>query len=223
MSVRIKTLIALCLTFLALLGTLYFTAQWFLLRDASVTEQRSTTREVTRLLSVLDSEIAAMDANVGDWAPWDDTYKFITSGDPVYIDSNLSNGTFTNLGVELMLFINNSGQIVFDKMVDLDSGEEIPIPESLYSKLQAGSRLLSHKDPLDKLAGILSLPEGPMIIASQPIVTSQGEGPIRGTLIMGRRLDEAEIAKLSQETQLSISVFSYGDDNLPGDVAQARN
>ena len=223
MSIRIKILIVICLTFLALLGILYFTSQWFFLQGAIVAEEKSTTRDVTRLLAALDDQIAVMDATVGDYAPWDDTYELISSGDTGYIDSNLTNGTFTNLGVELMLFINNSGQIVFGKMVDLDSEAEIPVPESLYSELQVGSRLLSHKDPSDKMAGILSLPEGPMIIASQPIVTSQGEGPIRGTLIMGRRLDEAEIAKLSQRTQLSVSAFPYNDDVLPDDVALARN
>ncbi|MCX6036485.1 MAG: PAS domain S-box protein, partial [Chloroflexi bacterium] len=223
MSVRIKTLVVIGLTFLALLGLLYFTSLWFLLQGAIVTEEKSTTRDVTRLLAALDDQIAVMDATVGDWAPWDDTYEFISSGDTGYIDSNLPIGTFTNLGVELMLFINNSGQIVFGKMVDLDSQAEIPFPESLYSELQVGGRLLSYKDPSDKMAGILSLPEGAMIIASQPIVTSQGEGPIRGTLIMGRRLDEAEIAKLSQRTQLSISTFPYNDDVLPDDVALARN
>jgi diguanylate cyclase (GGDEF)-like protein/PAS domain S-box-containing protein len=222
MSVRIKTLIVLCLTFLTMLGILYFTAQWFLLRDAIVTEQKSTTQDVTRLLAALDDQIAVMDETVSDWAPWDDTYAFISSGDTGYIDSNLPNNqAFTNIRVELMLFINNSGQTVFGKMVDLDSGAEIPIPESLSSQLKVGSRLLSHKDPSDKISGIISLPEGPLIIASQPILTSQGEGPIRGTLIMGRRLDKAEISRLSQSTQLSINVFPLSAV-LPEDVALAR-
>lgn len=222
MSVRVKTLIILCLTFLFTLGMLYFTAQWFLLRDAIVAEQNSTTRDVTRLQAALNDQIAGMDANVGDWAPWDDTYAFINTADPGYIKSNLPNNqTYTNLGVELMLFINNSGQIVYGKMIDLGSGADIPIPESLKSQLKVGSPLLNHKDPSDKLAGILSLPEGLMIIASQPIVTSQAEGPIRGTLIMGRRLDQAEISKISETTQLSISAFPL-IAVLPADVALVR-
>ena len=53
MSVRIKTLIVICLTFLALLGILYFTFQRFLLQDASIAEEKSTTRDVTRLLATL--------------------------------------------------------------------------------------------------------------------------------------------------------------------------
>jgi PAS domain S-box-containing protein len=222
MSVRVKTLIILCLTFLITLGILYFAAQWFLLRDAIVAEQNSTIRDVTRLQAALSDQIAVMDANVSDWAPWDDTYAFINTADPAYIKSNLPNtDAFTNIGVELMLFINNSGQIVYGKMVDLESGAEIPIPESLISQLKVGSPLLSHKEPSDKLDGILSLPEGLMLIASQPILTSQGQGPIRGTLIMGRRLDQAEISKISKNTQLSISVFPLRDV-LPEEVALAH-
>jgi PAS domain S-box-containing protein len=222
MSVRVKTLIILCLTFLITLGILYFIAQWFLLRDAIVAEQYTTTRDVTRLQAALNDQIAVMDAIVSDWAPWDDTYAFINTADPGYIKSNLPNSeAFTSIGVELMLFINNSGQIVYGKMVDLESGAEIPIPESLTSQLKVDSPLLSHKNPSDKRDGILSLPEGLMIIASQPILTSQGQGPIRGTLIMGRRLDQAEISKISNNTQLSISAFPLRDV-LPEDVALAH-
>jgi sensor domain CHASE-containing protein len=53
MSVRIKTLIVICLTFIALLGILYFTSRWFLFQDAIITEEKSTTRDVTRLLATL--------------------------------------------------------------------------------------------------------------------------------------------------------------------------
>ncbi len=223
MSVRFKRVSIISLTFLALFAVLYSMVRWFLIQDAIVTEDASTTRDVTRFLAALDSQFAVLDATAADWAKWDDTYSFVTSGDTAYIESNLPDSQLTNLGVELMMFINNSGQIVYGKMVDLESGAAIPIPKGLDNELQVGSRLLSHKNPADKLTGILSLPEGPMIISSQPILTSQGEGPIRGTLIMGRRLNKNEIAKLSQTIQLSASVFPYNGDAIPDDVARARN
>jgi PAS domain S-box-containing protein len=222
MSIRKKTLAVICLTFLALLGVFFFTARWFLLQDAVDAEQRGTSQDVTRVQAALDDQVAVMDSNVGDWAPWDDTYEFIISADPAYVASNLPNETFANLGVELMLFINNSGQVVYGKMVDLETGAEIPIPDGIYSQVQVGSLLLSHKDPTDQVSGLLSLPEGPMIIASQPIISSLGKGPIRGTLIMGRHLDATEITKLSQRTLLSVSAFNYKAAGLPVDVISAK-
>ncbi len=223
MSIRIKMLLVIGLTFLAFLGILYFTTRWFLLHDANISEDKSSERDVTRLLAVLDGQFAVLDSTVSDWAEWDDTYNFILNRDQAYIDSNLPDSEFTSLNVELMLFIDSSGNVVFGKLVDHDTGLEIPLPKSLSSELQVGSPLLSHKEPSDKLTGILALSDGPMIISSQAIVNSQGEGPIRGTLIMGRRLNENEIGKLAQTTLLTLSVFPYNAMDLPKDVLLARN
>jgi len=223
MSVRIKTLTIIGLTFLIAVVILFLASRWFVFQDANIADRESVTDDSTRLLGALDNEIAQIDSTNSDWAMWDDTYAFVNGDEPGYIQSNLNdNSTFTNIGVELMLFINNSGQTVYGKMVDLESGKDIQMPQSLLAELKTGKGLLAHKDPGDKLSGILLLPEGPLIISSQPILTSQGNGPIRGTLIMGRRLDQTEIAKISQTIQLSINVFNYQAAQNPVDVAQAK-
>jgi PAS domain S-box-containing protein len=223
MTIRTKILTIICLTFVALLGILFFTSRWLLFRDAAVVEKESSTQDVTRLQSALNEQVEELDAIVGDWAPWDATYEFINDGNSSFIEGNLTNATFTNLVVELMLYIDNSGKVVYGKMVDLESGKEIAIPEDIYNEIQAGSPLLSHADLSSRISGILALPSGPMIIASQPILTSLNEGPIRGTLIMGRRLDEDEIARLSERTQLAVAVFPYDSPVLPAEVSRARN
>ena len=88
MSVRIKTLIIICLTFQALLGILYFTSEWFLLRGTIIAEEKSTTRDVTRLKAALDDEIAVMDATVGERSQrsepgvgGEDDHRAVGSGD----------------------------------------------------------------------------------------------------------------------------------------------
>jgi len=37
-----------------------------------------------------------------------------------------------------------------------------------------------------------------MVLASNPILTSKGEGPIRGTLIMGRFIQQSDIVRLAK-------------------------
>src|SRR4030042_5476602 len=99
MSVRAKTFNVIGLALLALLGILYSTARWLLFRDATIAEERSTQRDVTRLLAALNGQFAVLDATVADWAQWDDTYQFVTSGDRAYVDSNLPPSEFASLGV----------------------------------------------------------------------------------------------------------------------------
>jgi len=53
------------------------------------------------------------------------------------------------------------------------------------------------------------------MVASRPILTSEREGPIRGTLIMGRFLNSAEISRLGETTELTLSVHPPGDSNTP--------
>src|SRR5438552_1909332 len=62
---------------------------------------------------------------------------------------------------------------------------------------------------------------GAMLIVSRPILTSDYTGPIRGTLIMGRYLDAAEVERLAQVTHLSLTIEAPGDPAAPSDLRAA--
>lgn len=223
MSVRVKIITIIGLTFILLLGVLSFTSQWFLIQSSNSSDEFNTSKDAARLQITLNNMISDMDSNAGDWAPWDDTYEFIVSGDPEYVASNLSNQIFLNLGVEAMVFVNTQGKIVFGKHVDLASGRESPVSENLIQAIQTQELLTSHRSVGEKISGILVLPEGPMIVASQPIITSLREGPIRGTLIMGRMLNDPALELLSNQTQLSITSYLFNAEDNPEYVIAAKD
>ncbi|MBZ0305906.1 MAG: PAS domain S-box protein, partial [Anaerolineae bacterium] len=52
-----------------------------------------------------------------------------------------------------------------------------------------------------------------------PIVTSEGQGPIAGTLIWARYLDETEISRLSQVVELDLNLYVSTQD-LPDEVEE---
>lgn len=60
-----------------------------------------------------------------------------------YIRSNLGVFPFTNIKINLMLFINSSGHMIYGKAFDLEKGEEIPVPLQLQ-KLSVHDILLNH-------------------------------------------------------------------------------
>ncbi len=222
MSIRTKVLLIIFVVFFILSIISYLVSQDFILRNIDIIESKHIQNDTLRLLTILYDDINKIDVILEDWAAWDDTYQFITDKNQYYIKSNLVNVTFPNLDIELMIFLDNTDQVVFAKRIDLASEEEAPIPPRWAILWEADSPLVGHTDPTDRVNGIVMLPEGPMLVASQPIVTSAGEGPIRGTLIMGRLLDEAEIADLAHRAQLSLQVFPYKAATVPDDVAHAR-
>src|SRR4030042_3500532 len=170
-------------------------------------EEQSVSTNINRVLNTLSYDIYELSFLNKDWSEWDDTYEFIDNGNKNYIDSNLVDSTFTNLGLNLMMFVNLSGNIIYDKAFDLESEEGVLIPEDMYNSIFYNNILLNSIKSGSSISGIVVLPENPMLIASEPILTSNDEGPTRGALIFCRYFNESAISNLAEKTELSIDVF----------------
>jgi len=217
MTLRTKTLIIIGMALAGFLGTLYIVSRIVILRSFAKLEQQDARRNVDRVRSALADELATMDHLCRDSATWDKAYAFIEDGDPQFIRSDIGYGRFSTLAQRrqnLLLYINASGRIVFGEGFDLRAQKETPIPEGLRSHLLPGGTLLRSSSPESGVAGILLLPEGPMLVSSWPIVTSQGQGPIHGSLLVGRYLDAEEVASLSDKTHLALAVLPFQDPQL---------
>lgn len=222
MTLRRKTLLIIAGTFYGVIILLFFISRNILLESYADLERQSVYRDVERVQASYSQELASLETTTADWAAWDDTYAFITDRNEGYIRSNLTDSTFVELGLNLMLYIDSSGKIVISKAFDLEKEKEMPLPPSIASYLVDHDYLVAHQDTESRHTGTIALPEGPMMLSSQPILTSEDEGPIRGTLIMGRYLDAAKINELAATTLFPISIYRFGDPQAPRDFSVAR-
>jgi sensor domain CHASE-containing protein/signal transduction histidine kinase len=218
MTPRKKTLITISMTLICLIVIQYVISRTVLLTGFAKLEAQNARQNAERATSVLFDEILNLDTMVSDWAAWDDTYTFIEDANDEYIQSNLVDETFISPRINFMLFINVAGQTVFGKGFDLQSQEQVPTPSGLQEHLADDALLLRHHDPESNISGIILIPEGPTLIASRPILTSEEEGPIRGTLIMGRFLDSAAVERLAQTTHLLLTLHLFNDPQMPPDL-----
>ncbi len=216
MTLRKKTLITIGSVLLCSVAIMYLVLRSLFLGGFLALEEQATRREVERTLNALADDQAKLSALVGDWAGWDDTYAFIEDANPEYIRSNLVDQTFSELGLNLMVFVHSSGRIVFAKAFDLQERREVPVPEGLLNSLTPESPLLRPREepPKEGLTGLLLLAEGPLLLAARPILTSEKTGPSRGSLIMGRYLDAAKVAQLAELTDLSLAFRRVDEPGL---------
>jgi len=182
-------------------------------------EQADTFRNVGRIQNVVSTEQNYLNNMVQDWACWDDTYRFIDDQNQGYIKVNLQNETLAGLKVNVMLFVNETGSLVYEKSIDLDTGEEKPVPEELIKLIKSGA--LSTKSKDDDMSGCILLDENPMFISCHPILKTGYEGPVKGTLIFGRYFDR-DLLDYFSETACS-SIFMYrADRDMPSDFQAKR-
>ena len=222
MTLRKKTLIIIGAILISLIAILYAVSQSILMGSFLELEEQNTQKNVGRAQNALSDDISSLVTMTRDWGTWDDTYNFIENANTEYIEANPTDETIKGLRVNVMLFINSSGQIIFSKAFDLQKEQEMPVPQSLLGYISPGSILVHHQDTNSSVNGIILLPEGPMLISSEPILTSQREGPIRGALVWGRYLDSAEIDMLAKTTSLSLTVHRLDEPQMPSDFAAAR-
>lgn len=222
MTLRQKTLLIIGVTLLCLLMTLYLSLSTIWLNGFAKIELQQTHQNVERVTEALANDLNELNSTAKDWAGWDDTYAFVEDVNERYIKENLVEATFANLRLNLMIFINKAGQIRYDKAVDSQQKEATPVPNRLRQYLASHPHILQHNTAHSYHTGIVLLPEGSLLVASQPILKNDRTGPIRGTLIMGRFLNAAELNRLSELTRLPLTVYLFREAQLPDDFRTVK-
>jgi PAS domain S-box-containing protein len=203
-----------------LMSVVYTVSQKIMIDSITVSESKETESNAQRFTTNLNIELQNLNKTDSDWAPWDDTYQFIENNNTAYINSNLPDQTFINLGLNLMLFINQSRQLVFGKAFDLENQTAINLPDSEISQI-LNNNFLYTNDTEQSEGGLILFGGAPMLVISQPILTSEGEGPVRGALIMGCFLDKSESDAIAKAVGLPVTIFTIGTSQMPADFQLA--
>ncbi len=205
-TLRRKVLALFAGAFLAMMVTLNLLAWPVMLRGYRELENIRILEDMERASDAFRREAENLDLVVRDWAFWDDTYAFVDDLDPAYVQANLTENTFEGLRVQAMVFLDRWGRPAYTKAVDLKEGVEVPAPQSLLSHIAPDCPLSRPLSTGEGVTGLLLLPEGPYLVASEPILTSSGEGPRRGALIMARHLDQEEMERIIEPFHLDVTV-----------------
>jgi len=201
---------------LAALLLLIYGATYVLVTDRFLTiEADGMTRDIARATDGLQGDLRSLNSKAGDWANWTDTYDFMVGDFPEYLDVNIVDNTYQQLEISFILLIQPEGDLAFGGGFDLARGQSIPVPASVADHLAPGGELMGGPSGMASLTGIVSLPEGPLLVASRPILDSEGRGPSHGRLIFGRFLDDNLLKELADEIHLGLRAFPL--DSLPAE------
>ena len=221
MKIRPKTLLMLLLTTIILMSAIYAVSQQIMLDSIAISESKEAELNAKRFFTNLNIALQGINSTVNDWASWDDTYQFIENNNTAYIDSNLPDETLIHLGLNLIFFINQSQQLVFGKAFDLENQTAINLQDAQISQF-VNNNFLYTNDTIQSEGGLILFGGTPMLVISQPILTSADEGPVRGALIMGRFLDKSQSNSLSQAVGLPFEIFTKGTSQMPTDFQLAN-
>lgn len=178
----------------------------FLLINASMdnADRLNAENEAERAYNALMHNVKIIDSICSDWAEWDDTYNFILNpgSNYDYVESNLVDETFGTIGVNYIVYLDKSENVVFAKGYDFFNDEELQISDTLMSQL----RLLAAKNDTDVKTGFFRVEDFIYAFSARPILRSNETGPYVGTLIFARVVDEAFLEEASEILGLEFSI-----------------
>jgi len=223
MKMRKKVLIIVAVLMIAIFIVLHAIVNVVFLQSFVTLEKQETGENVVRTTNAWSNELAEISSTVTDWAFWDDTYAFVQDNNEDYKILNLGDSTFANLRLNLMLFINTTGQVVYGEAFDLNNNTVGTMPTGISEEIAAEPGLWNHTAKDSIMEGLILLPQELLIFSSKPILTSQVEGPMVGALIMGRYIDSGEIAYLSDMVRFPLAVSRFDDPQIQSDFQTARS
>ena len=211
MTLRLRTLAVFTASLAALVLVLYFVVSSVLHRSYADLEDRDVRKNLGRVQAALTERVAALNLVVGDWAPWDDSYRFALDGNQAFIDSNLNGPSVANLGLNAAVWVTPDGRMRYGRGFDLENEAFTDLPPGLGELFAPGGALLERGMRPGGAAGVLLLPDGPLLLAVQPVLRSDRTGPTAGVLAMARPLGEAQSAELAESLHVELSIPRWSD------------
>ncbi|PDV98298.1 CHASE4 domain-containing protein [Candidatus Chloroploca asiatica] len=218
-SLRMRILLATFLLFGLLLGALLWLVGSIIGQGFAEVEERTVAIRVEQVVNALTNNLANLTRVTRDYAAWDDSFAFVREPDQAFIENNFADSTFLNNNITYVAFVNIDGEIVYEKVFDLELGEQVEPPAVLRRFDGRNAQFLQPDEPADGLAGLLVLEDRLWLLAAEPILTSLGEGPPAGTLLMARDLNRLELARLAELTRLPFTLTRFDDPAIHHEFA----
>jgi len=214
-SLRYRTALATIVSVMLIMATLLL-AYRFIVREAFSELQDEEAREdLVRARSVLLSELRSLDVLLVDWASWDDMYEFVETRSPAFVSSNLPPDILAMMHLNALVIRDASGNNIIG--LGQDGEDESVTVRGLTDTIAGDSPLLAYGSE-GRLTGIYSTPLGAMLLASRPVLRSDGTGAARGNVIMARLLDDRFAERLTDMLAQQVAILPLESTSVPDEI-----
>ncbi len=223
---RKQVLIAACLAALAVIAGVFYGARAVLFESFSTIEGEQARLSIERVRKALQADIGQLDTTAADYALWNDAHDFLLGRGSDFIASNFTGETLDSLRVQLVWITDVTGHTVIALTTRNGTGTALTaIPPNVMATLQSNASLLvSHEAPTGQSVRLMRLPNGVIAFAAMRVLRTDRTGPAAGTLVFGRYLDDALIARVAETSQSPVHLTFLNDRGRPTSlVPQAVN
>ncbi|MFN8390958.1 MAG: CHASE4 domain-containing protein [Bdellovibrionota bacterium] len=208
MRLRNKILLVVGLTLFALGAGFQLILHEVLSNHFAALEKKAMSRDVQRVEKTILENIDQLSVKASDWARWDDSYNFLESKDETFVESNLTQNSLENLRIDDIVFYDAQGKYFYsagERIGDADG--KTAIRRGLLEILNQSPSVNRLSGAGDSRMGLIVTNDQVSLIAALPILPTDGNGAVRGTIIFSKPLDAQLTEKISSVAEVKLNLI----------------
>jgi adenylate cyclase len=164
-------------------------------------EEYALRKNLQSCTDAMRAELTRIGGVVYEWSAWDDTALFIHGQNLNFIQKNMVESSLQKQNLNAFCILDSKGKPVWTHCVKMLDNKQEVINLALFSPeiLEKNPALWNHKNPDSCIAGYYSTEGGVLMLCSRPITSSNNTGPVSGTVIMGKFINDAFIESITQK------------------------
>lgn len=223
MSLRKKTLISITFSLLLMLAVLFVYSNKVISKGFNALEIRDAKQNIERVEDTIAAEVETLTVKMADWAAWDDCYKYVKDHNKEFAKSNLNAATMGNMKLHQVSFWDTNRKLVYGKNIDLDHESALSdLTAEDVAVFERNNYFHQFRSTEDRKSGMIVMKDGPYLLSVLPITTSEGKGPIAGSLVSLRKMNARFYEKIAKITHVSVNDFMLANPSQTPDFVEAN-
>jgi sensor domain CHASE-containing protein len=193
----------------ALLAALFVAAHLVILPSFVELESEHARTASDQVLSAVEDQLSELDKIARDYATWDDTCNFLRLASNDYIESNYTTISLHQLDVDIVLIAHTDGRLAFS--TGLEKEKAVAMLAEIMGHPSVIRAVGAVAPPFHGLKGLMRFEDKLLLIAARPVVTSEGEGPPQGLLLMSRFLTDSDVERVKSSTSRDAQLIAVDE------------
>jgi diguanylate cyclase (GGDEF)-like protein len=199
----------LLLLLLIAIGIRHPVLQRFALLEKSLMEQ-----QLSRVTSGLADELDRIDAKVRSEATWSEMYNYVINRNPDFYNDNYTYAGLSPAFIDMFGILDSQGNPIHLDWLNHQKQKLYTLTKTEISALLTNQTLSWLSNTQGKTLsssrnlGFVMTQRGLLLLATRPILTSNGHGPSRGTVLVGRLLNQSVLEQFERHSNLKLHLLN---------------
>jgi sensor domain CHASE-containing protein/signal transduction histidine kinase len=201
MGIRLKILLAFILCFGSMAGVSLVLLQRSMTESYDAIERGDIIDNIGRVEQSFEASATSLKSLATDWAVWNEMYHYARQPNARWAQDNIGEASLAPANISMSMVFGLQGQLLTSSAIKIAglplnplSPENAPYFEHIKNNSQRAQ------------CGLVKTGAGPLLICWAGIVHTDAIGDVVGTVVLGRLLDAAHVAKLREQTKLAFAL-----------------